>query len=82
MPAPRFSFSQAWIAMLDPLICRLTRLLAAGDYPVETEVKRRWIDMSREAASCDDPDRADDLLEKITALIREEKRRLGTPTLS
>ena len=37
--------------MLDPPICWLTRLLAAGNYPVETGVKRRWIDISREAAT-------------------------------
>ena len=68
--------------MLDPVIFRLTSLLATRSYPVQTEVKQRWIDLSREAAICEDPDREDDLLEKITVLIREEKRRLGAPTLS
>ena len=69
-------------AMVDPIICRLTWLLAHGNYPVQTEVKQRWIDLCREAAGCEDPDRVDDLLEKITVLISEEKRRLGAPTLS
>ena len=41
--------------MVDPKICRLTWLLATGNYPVQNDVKRRWIDLSREAASGDDP---------------------------
>jgi hypothetical protein len=63
-------------AMVDFAIFRLTFLLAAGDYPVQEETKQRWIELGTEAASCDDPQRMEELAEAITALIEQEKQRL------
>jgi hypothetical protein len=82
-PAPYlWTLLRPSLAMIDPLICRLTYLLAAGDYPVQPEVKRRWIDLCSEVARCDDPEWMDDVLERITALVRQEKQRLGARPLS
>ena len=63
--------------MLDTTICRLTFLLAVGDYPVGWEMKQRWIKLCSEAASCDDPQRMTELLETIDILLAQEKQRLS-----
>jgi len=62
--------------MVDSAIFRLTFLLAVGDYPVQGDTKQRWIELCSEAAICDDPQRMDELVKAITALLDQEKRRL------
>jgi len=66
--------------MADHAILRLTIVLAVRDYPVQGEIKQRWIELCSEAAICDDPQRMDDLAQEITAMLEQEKKRLRAAT--
>ena len=43
---------------------------------MEAGTKRRWLDLCSEAALCEDPERMEELLVEITALLNQEKQRL------
>ena len=44
---------------------------------MEANTKKRWLDLCSEAAICEDPERIEQLLAEITALLKEESQRLS-----
>lgn len=38
--------------------------------------RQRWLDLCSEAAICDDPERIEELIQAIIAILRAEKQRL------
>ena len=48
---------------------------------MEDAARKRWLDLCAEATVCEDVDRFQELIEEITAIMFEEKRRLETPVV-
>lgn len=46
---------------------------------MEYRIREQWLDLCAQAAICDDPERLQELMERIAAILKEEKKRLETP---
>ena len=48
---------------------------------MQEETKQRWLDLCAEAAITEDPDRLEQLLQSLKAIVREEQERLRAALL-